>query len=65
MDGPTGPTGSSGNPRGRPPLDRTDPCVPVHFRLPGRQFDALDARARAERRSMADVIRDAIRRYQK
>jgi hypothetical protein len=47
--------------RGRPALAPDDPSVSVHLRLPSSQYDELYARARAERSSVAEVIREAVR----
>ena len=30
--------------RGRPPLDPHDPSVDLHFRVPGKQYDAAYSR---------------------
>jgi hypothetical protein len=52
-----------GRPRGgRPPLDdRRVPSVNVHVRLSAPQYDATYARARAERLTLAQWIRRALR----
>ena len=47
---------------GRPPLDPTDPSVPVHVRLPSRKYDELYARAQRERLSVPAFIRQLIER---
>ncbi len=46
---------------GRPPLDRDDRSVNVHFRLPAKEYDALYAQASRERVSIGDVIRRRLR----
>jgi hypothetical protein len=43
--------------RGRPPLDERDPSISLHVRVPVKQFDAIYARSRAERVSIADWVR--------
>lgn len=49
--------------RGRPPLDAADPItVPIHVRVPSRQYDALYARAIAQRVTIPELIRRAVRR---
>lgn len=45
---------------GRPPLDDHDPSVSVTVRMPGKQFDAIDARAREARLSLAAYIRQLL-----
>ena len=47
---------------GRKPLDPRDPSVPVCFKIPGRQYDALYQRAQQQGTSISDVIRDRLRR---
>jgi hypothetical protein len=47
---------------GRPPLDPSDPSVSVHFRLPGKQYDATLALARDARLDLGDYIRVALKR---
>ena len=42
---------------GRPPLDPDSASVNVTVRVPARQFDALYAQARRERRTIAEVVR--------
>ena len=42
---------------GRKPLDANDPSVNVCFRLPSREFVALDARAQRQQVSIAELIR--------
>jgi len=50
-------------PRGRPPLDeQRTPSVNVHLRLSAGQYDAAYARARAERLTLSQWIRRAVRR---
>lgn len=48
-------------PPGRPPLDRADPSVPVMFRLPSKQYDALWAKAQRDRVSVSEVIRRTVK----
>jgi hypothetical protein len=48
-------------PRGRPPLDRTDPSVNMHVRVTTRAFDALYAHAKRERLTFADYVRQRLR----
>lgn len=50
------------NPRGRPPLDRTDPSTRVTVALPNRVYDALAVQALREGTSVAEVIRRGLRR---
>jgi hypothetical protein len=46
---------------GRPPLDDDDPSVDVHLRMPAKQYDATYDRARRERMSVPELIRQDIR----
>lgn len=46
---------------GRKPLDPTDPSVPVMFRIPSKQYDAVYARAARERLTVAEHIRRRLR----
>ena len=46
---------------GRPRLSPTEPSVNVHFRLTGSDFDATYSRARADRVTIGDWIRRAVR----
>jgi hypothetical protein len=49
--------------RGRPPLDAVDPrSVNVHVRLPTRQYDAVCRRASAQRVTVPELLRRAVRR---
>lgn len=48
-------------PLGRPPLHE-EAMVPVTFRLPGKEADALHAAAERRGVSFADLIREACRR---
>jgi hypothetical protein len=50
----------SGRREGRPPLDRSDPSVSVHVRVPTRQYDAVYERAQAARVSVPEFIRRAV-----
>lgn len=50
------------NPRGRPPLDRTDTSTRVTVALPSRVYDALAVRALREGTSVAEAIRRDLRR---
>ena len=47
---------------GRPPVDRTDPSVPVHVKLPSRQYDAVFVRAAAAGVSVPEIVRRDLRR---
>ena len=47
---------------GRPPLDRTDTSVPVHLKLPSRQYDDAYRRATAARVSVPEIIRRDLQR---
>ena len=46
---------------GRPPLDPTDPSVGLSLSLPGKQFDALYARARQARMTMQEFVRKKLK----
>jgi len=46
---------------GRPPLDKSDPSISVHFRLPAKQYDDALARAHAARLDLGDYIRRALK----
>lgn len=48
-------------PRGRPPIDPTDPSVPLTVRFPGKQLEDAAERARAERLTLPEWIRRALR----
>lgn len=48
-------------PPGHPPLDDTDPSVPVHVKMPSKQYDATYKRAQQGRRSVPDQIRRDMR----
>jgi hypothetical protein len=52
----------TGRPRGRPPLDPTDPSVSVSVQLPSKTFDQLDRRARLARCSMPELMRRLLRK---
>jgi hypothetical protein len=45
--------------RGRPPLDRTGPSIPVTVRFPPRHFQELLDRASRDRVSLPETIRRA------
>jgi hypothetical protein len=45
---------------GRPPLAAGTTSEPVCFRLPSPAFDALAAHAARQRKSVSDVVRDAV-----
>lgn len=51
---------STTRPPGRPPLDDDDDSVPVSTRLPSRQFDAMQHRAKVARVSVAEQLRRDI-----
>jgi hypothetical protein len=44
-------------PTGRPPLQRGDPSVSVHIRVPGSQYDRLEQQAHAARVGIPELIR--------
>lgn len=46
--------------RGRPPIDRHDPSVSLHFRIPSKQYDLTLKQADAARLSHADWLRQVI-----
>ena len=49
--------------RGRPPLDAADPhAVSVQVRLPPREYDAMHQRASAQRVTVPELLRRAVRR---
>lgn len=59
----TPPNARSPRRRGRPPLDASDrQSIPVQVRLPTRQYDALHARAAAQRVTVPELLRRAMRR---
>lgn len=45
------------NKPGRPRLDADDATVPVSVRMPSRQFDAMQERAKVARVSIAEQLR--------
>jgi len=48
---------------GRPPMDPADPeTVSIQVRVPSRQYDALYARATAQRVTIPELLRRAARR---
>ena len=47
---------------GRPPLDSTSPSVPVHVKLPSREYDAAFLRAAAAGVSVPEILRRDMRR---
>ena len=49
-------------PRGRPPLDPDDPSVSLQFKLPGKEYDAVYKAASAHRVSIAEFMRNVVRR---
>jgi hypothetical protein len=49
-------------PTGRPPLDSADPSVPVHLKLPSKQYDAAYTRASAAGVSVPEILRRDLRR---
>lgn len=51
-------------PPGRPPLDASDPSVKLTLTLPSKQLDDLCVQAKAHRRTLADYMRDLIKRGQ-
>jgi hypothetical protein len=51
-----------GNRRGRPPLSRTERSEVVAFRLPESDYDAACKMASAQRVSMPEIMRRAIKR---
>jgi hypothetical protein len=52
-------TAMADKPPGRPPLQRGDPSVSVHLRVPGSQYDAAYRRAARERLSVPEYLRRA------
>ena len=48
-------------PRGRPPLSAAHPSVTLHLRLTSAQYDATYTKARAERLTLAQWIRQTLR----
>jgi hypothetical protein len=46
---------------GRPPLDDDDPSVDMHLRMPSKQYDDAYVRARRERRTVPEQIRQDMR----
>lgn len=46
---------------GRPPLDDEDPSIDVHLRMPSKQYDDAYARARRERVTVPERIRQDMR----
>lgn len=46
---------------GRPPLDDADPSVDVHLRMPSKQYDDAYDRARRERVTVPERIRQDMR----
>jgi len=46
--------------RGRPPLDPEGPSVQLNVRLTAKQYDALCARARAQRASLSAMVRATL-----
>jgi hypothetical protein len=46
--------------RGRPPLDPEGPSVQLNVRFTAKQYDALCARARAQRASLSALIRATL-----
>jgi len=49
--------------RGRPPLDAADPTtVQIQVRVPVHQYDRLYARATAQRVTVPELVRRAVRR---
>jgi hypothetical protein len=42
---------------GHPPLDDDDPSVPVHVKMPSKQYDEIYRRARTARISVPEQIR--------
>jgi len=46
--------------RGRPPLDPEGPSVQLNVRFTAKQYDALWARARAQRVSLSAMVRATL-----
>ena len=44
-------------PRGRPPLDPSDPSIDVHFRVPSKAYEAACRQAETERLTLAQWLR--------
>jgi hypothetical protein len=55
--------GDSGAPRGGGHVTAEDQVVSIVVRMPAELHAALKARAAYEGRSMAELMRDALRRY--
>jgi hypothetical protein len=45
------------NKPGRPPVDKDDPSVSVHVKVPAKTYDMLYADARAARVSVPELLR--------
>jgi hypothetical protein len=52
---------SSARRPGRPPLADDDPSVPVHLKLPSREYDEAYRRAQREGVSVPEIIRRELR----
>jgi hypothetical protein len=48
--------------RGRPPLDRTEPSVPLTVSLSSKQLADVSAHAKQDRMTVQDWIRKTLRR---
>ena len=48
-------------PPGRPPIDRDDPSVDVHLRMPSKLYDEAFERAQRGRVSVPEIIRRDMR----
>jgi predicted HicB family RNase H-like nuclease len=48
-------------PSGRPPLDAADPSVAITVRIPAKQLEAADDRAKVERITLPEWIRRTLR----
>lgn len=46
---------------GRPPVQAGDVSVPVHLKLPSRDYDKYDQAARDQRISLPELIRRKLR----
>ena len=49
-------------PRGRPRLADDDPTTSITVRMPTKEFDAADTRAKVERLTFPEWVRQTLRR---
>ncbi len=50
---------------GHPPLDDTDASVPVHVKMPSKQYDSTYARAQSARVTVPEQIRRDMKAAEK